>query len=59
MLNYILVGVDSVACGISRYWASGLIVNRFGHLLVMLGKARVIDYRADEETAIGAPKPQS
>jgi CrcB protein len=30
MLNYILVGVGSAAGGISRYWASGLIANRFG-----------------------------
>lgn len=30
MLNYILVGVGSAIGGISRYWASGLIANRFG-----------------------------
>ena len=30
MLNYILVGVGSAAGGVSRYWISGLIANRFG-----------------------------
>jgi len=30
MLNYILVGVGSGIGGISRYWASGLVANRFG-----------------------------
>ena len=30
MLNYILVGVGSAIGGTSRYWASGLIANRFG-----------------------------
>jgi CrcB protein len=30
MLNYILVAVGSAIGGISRYWASGLIANRFG-----------------------------
>ncbi|MBU6411563.1 MAG: fluoride efflux transporter CrcB [Verrucomicrobia bacterium] len=31
MLNYILVGLGSAMGGISRYWASGLVANRFGH----------------------------
>lgn len=31
MLNYILVGVGSAAGGIARFWASGVIANRFGH----------------------------
>jgi CrcB protein len=30
MLNYILVGLGSAIGGISRYWASGLIANRYG-----------------------------
>lgn len=30
MLNYILVGLGSAAGGISRFWASGVIANRFG-----------------------------
>jgi CrcB protein len=30
MLNYLLVGVGSAIGGIARYWASGLIANRYG-----------------------------
>lgn len=30
MLNYILVGLGSAVGGISRFWLSGLIANRFG-----------------------------
>jgi CrcB protein len=30
MLNYILVGVGSAIGGVSRFWASGVIANRFG-----------------------------
>jgi len=30
MLNYIIVGVGSAGGGIARYWASGLVANRFG-----------------------------
>ena len=30
MLNYILVGVGSAIGGIMRFWASGVIANRFG-----------------------------
>ena len=30
MLNYILVGLGSAAGGISRFWASGVIANRYG-----------------------------
>jgi fluoride exporter len=30
MLNYIVIGVGSTMGGASRYWASGLIANRFG-----------------------------
>ena len=30
MLNYILVAAGSAIGGISRYWASGLIANRYG-----------------------------
>lgn len=30
MLNYILVGFGSAVGGIARFWASGLIANRYG-----------------------------
>jgi CrcB protein len=30
MLNYIVVGLGSAVGGVSRYWVSGLIANRFG-----------------------------
>ena len=30
MLNYVLVGIGSAIGGIARFWASGLIANRFG-----------------------------
>ena len=30
MLNYILVAVGSAVGGVSRYWLSGVIANRFG-----------------------------
>jgi len=30
MLNYIFVGLGSAMGGISRFWASGLVANRFG-----------------------------
>ena len=30
MLNYLLVGIGSAIGGIARYWASGLIANRYG-----------------------------
>ena len=30
MVNYILVGLGSAIGGISRFWASGLIANRYG-----------------------------
>jgi fluoride exporter len=30
MLNYLLVGVGSAIGGVARFWASGLIANRFG-----------------------------
>ena len=61
MLNYILVGVGSAIGGGSRFWASGVIANRFGQSflplldemmgggLVTLEKARVIDYRSGED----------
>lgn len=31
MLNYILVGLGSAAGGMLRFWASGLVADRFGH----------------------------
>jgi CrcB protein len=30
MLNYLLVGLGSAAGGIARFWASGLVANRYG-----------------------------
>jgi CrcB protein len=30
MLNYLFVGVGSALGGIARYWASGIIANRYG-----------------------------
>ena len=32
MLNYILIAVGSALGGIARYWASGVIANRFGQV---------------------------
>ena len=75
MLNYILVGVGSAIGGVSRFWASGVIANRFGQSflplldemmgggLVTLEKARVIDYRSSEDGngggTIAAVEPES
>ena len=32
MLNYLLIALGSAIGGVTRYWASGLIANRFGQV---------------------------
>ena len=62
MLNYRPIGVGSEIGGIARYWAftsAANLSNLTKGGLVTLEKTRVMEYRPDEENAIGAEHPKS
>ena len=58
MLNYLLVAIGSASGGVARYWASGLIANRFSQsfpwdtLIVNITGSFLIGFMA----ALGAPE---